>query len=255
MAPKLQPRGACRRPSGVFALLLLAILGTGGCGGVLVREYEYDEQIDLLLDGSAAVYVTGSVPALVALRGADLDVNPRARLDRARIRAMYEQPGVRVVAVNTFRRHGRRFVHVRLDADDVRQISSLTSFSWSQYRFERLGDEYLFVQDIGPAANRQAGDVGWTGRELIAFSLHLPSRIRFHNALAGNFRRGNILVWEQSLSDRRNGVPLHLEARMDTRSILNRTLWLFAGTFVSAMAALGFVVWWVGRKGKRMVTA
>jgi hypothetical protein len=255
MALELTSRGAFRRLSGACALALLTILGAGGCGGVLAREYEYDEQIDLSLDGTAAVYVNASIPALVALRGADLDVNPQARLDRARIRAIYEGPGVRVVAVSSYRRHGRRFVSVRLEVDDIRQLPRLPLFAWSEYRLARADDAYTFVQDVGPAVNRPVGDVGWSGRELVAFRVHLPSRIRFHNALAANFRRGNILVWEQSLSERRNGTPLHMEARMDTRSILNRTLWLFAGTFAAAMAALGFIIWWVGRRGKKMVTA
>jgi hypothetical protein len=255
MALEPASRGAVGRLSRTLALVLLAMIAASGCGGVLVTEYEYDEQVDLSLDGSAVVSVNASMPALVALRGAEMDFNPRAQLDRDGIRALYEGSGVSVVAVSSFRRHGRRFVHVRLDVDDVRRLSRLPAFSWSRYRLERLGDEYLFVQDVGPAANRPVGDVGWSGRERVAFRVHLPSRIRFHNALAENFKRGNILAWEQSLDDRRNGTPLHMEARMDTRSILNRTLWLFAGTFVAAMATLGFIIWWVGRKGKTMVTA
>ena len=255
MAREPASRRVCKRPSGTLALVLLATLAAGGCGGVLSKEYEYDEQIDLSLDGSAVVYVNASIPALVALRGADLDVRPLARLDRGRIHAIYEGPGVRVVAVNGYRRHGRRFVHVRLDVDDIRQLRRVPPFSWSQYRFGQADAAYAFVQDVGPAANRPVGDVGWNGRELVAFRVHLPSRIRSHNALAENFRRGNILVWEQSLSDRRNGMPLHMEARIETRSILNRTLWLFAGTFAAAMVSLACAVWWMGRKGRRMVKA
>ena len=47
---------------------------------------------------------------------------------------------------------------------------------------------------------------------MVAFRWHLPSKILDHNALPDNFRRGNILVWEQSLAERRRGVPLALEA-------------------------------------------
>ena len=43
--------------------------------------------------------------------------------------------------------------------------------------------------------------------------LHLPSKITYHNAGAANLRRGNILVWEQSLGDRLRGEPLVLDAR------------------------------------------
>ncbi len=68
-------------------------LAGAACGGnLLSRKYEYEEDIYLGLDGSATIYVNASVPALVALRGFDLDVSPRARLDRAAVRAMFESP-------------------------------------------------------------------------------------------------------------------------------------------------------------------
>ena len=109
------------------------------------------------------------------------------------------------------------------------------------------------MQEVGPVARLPIGDVGWTGGERIAFRVHLPSRIRFHNAPV--FDRGNVLVWEQTLRDRLEGIPLRMEARMETQSILYRTLWLFGGTFASAMAVLAFIVWWVSRKGRRVVPA
>lgn len=240
-------------PGGCLALALLTALG---CGRIGPRQYEYDERIDLSLDGSAIVDVNASIPALVALRGADLDVNPTARLDRDVIRTLYEGPGAVVTQVGSFRRHGRRFVHVRVEVDDIRRLPELTRFSWSRYELERTEDAlaYHFAQDIGRAEGRHIGAVGWDGSELIAFRVHLPSRIRVHNS-PEHVERGNILVWEQLLSDRLAGVPLRMEARIDTQSILSRTLWLFSGTFVMAMAALGGVFWWIGRKGRSMVPA
>ncbi len=98
------------------------------------------------------------------------------------------------------------------------------------------------------------GDVGWTGNELIAFRVHLPSRINFHNSPLG-VERGNILVWEQTLRERLSGAPLRMEARIETESILYRTLWLFGGTFVAAMLALAAIIWWVSRKGRSVVPA
>jgi hypothetical protein len=67
--------------------------------------------------------------------------------------------------------------------------------------------------------------------------------------------RGNILVWEQPLSDRAASTPLYMEARMDSESILYRTLWLFGGTFAAAIAVLAIIVWWVSRKGRSVVPA
>ena len=61
--------------------------------------------------------------------------------------------------------------------------------------------------------------------------------------------RGNILAWEQPLANRLRGDPIAIEARMDTQSILYRTLWLFALTFVAVAAAFAVVIWWVMRRG------
>jgi hypothetical protein len=101
---------------------------------------------------------------------------------------------------------------------------------------------------VGGAAGKDVGNAGWTGREMVAFRLHLPSKIRYHNT-SGGVGRGNILVWEQPLADRLRGVPLSLDARMDRQSILYRTLWLFGVTFLAVAAAFGVVMWWLMRKG------
>jgi hypothetical protein len=95
------------------------------------------------------------------------------------------------------------------------------------------------------------GDVGWKGNELIAVRVHLPSRIRYHNAGAGNLRRGNILVWEQSLADRQAGKPLEIEARIEQTSILFSTLILFAVSGLLALLVMAAIIWWVVRKGRR----
>jgi len=231
----------------VFAMLL-------GCQKLgLVKEYEYDERVELSLDGSAVVDINASIPALVALRGATLDVDPEARFDRRAFRRLYEGRGVTAREVSTYRRHGRRFVHVRLAVADISGLPRLAPLSWSRYRLERLDQEFRFAQDVGSAARFPVRDVGWTGNELVGFRVHLPSRITFHNAQ--KLERGNTLSWEQPLRDRLAGAPLHMEARMETQSILYRTLWLFGGTFLGAMAVLGLIIWWVSRKGRSVVPA
>jgi hypothetical protein len=237
------------------ALLLAACLATAACGrGGFLRQYEYDEDVYLSLDGSATVYVNGSLAALAALRGFDLDLSPGARFDRDRIGALYTSPGVRVVRVTSSRRHGRRFAHVRLEVDDVRKMSAAPPFSWSSVRLERMGPLYRYRQDLGASVNRKVGDVGWTGNEIVAFRLHLPSKIAYHNAGKDNLLRGNILLWEQSLSARLAGDPLEIEARMEPTSILYRTLFLFAGSMLAAFLVLAAIVWWVVKKGKGRLT-
>jgi len=238
-----------------FLGLMLLLVMSGACQKLgLGKHYEYDERVELSLDGSAIVDINASIPALVALRGATLSVDPEARFDRQEFRRLYEGPGVAVREVSAFRRHGRRFVHVRLQVSDIAQLPRLVPLSWSRYRFDRLEQEFRFVQEVGPAARLQIADVGWTGDELVAFRVHLPSRINFHNSPIG-VERGNILVWEQPLRDRLAGTPLRMEARMETESILYRTLWLFGGTFMAAMAVLALVIWWVSRKGRSVVPA
>jgi hypothetical protein len=232
----------------VLALVAAAAAGCGSGGG-LFRQYEYEEEIYLSLDGAATVYVNGSVPALDALRGASLNPDPKARLDRDAVSNFYTTPVTHVTAINESRRGGRRFVHVRLDVDDIRRLGEAGPFNWSTYDLRRKDTRYLYCQWIGAAVNKRVGDVGWTGRELVAFRLHLPSVIDYHNAGAGNQQRGNILVWEQTLTDRLRGEPLVLDARMRTQSILYSALGLFGATLVAVALMFGIVIWWVRRKG------
>jgi hypothetical protein len=240
------------RPALRLALVLVMSAACHKLG--LAKHYEYDERMELSLDGSAIVDVNASVPALVALRGAPLNVDPEARFDRYAFRRLYESPGVTVREISTFRRYGRRFVHIRLEVSDIDGLARLVPLSWSRYRLDRLDDEFRFVQEVGPAVRLPVGDVGWTGSEMIAFRVHLPSKIHFHNSPI-SIERGNTLVWEQTLRDRLRGAPLRMEARLETETILYRTLWLFGGTFAAALAALVTIVWWISRKGRSVVPA
>ena len=89
--------------------------------------------------------------------------------------------------------------------------------------------------------------MGWKGNEIVAFRLHLPSKIRYHNT-RGVESRGNILSWEQPLSDRLRGTPILIEARMDPQSILYTTLLLFGATFLAVAVVFVGVIWWVMRR-------
>jgi hypothetical protein len=230
--------------------LAAAALLAAGCDRGLLRQYEYDEDTYLALDGSATIYVNASLPALVALRGADLSVDPAARFDRDKVAAVFESPGVRVVRVTSSRRHGRRFAHVRLEVADVRRLPSAAAFSWATVRFDRMEALYRFREDIGRSEDKPVGNVGWNGSELVGFRLHLPSKIAYHNAGPDNFLRGNILAWEQTLSARLAGQPLEMEARMEPTTILYHTLWLFLGSMAAAFGVLALIVWWVVKRGK-----
>ena len=244
------PSGTLRRVA--ITLALTSVLTATACAGrgVFTQEFEYEEEIYLQLDGSATAYVNASVPALVSLRGAQLNLDPRSRPERDRLRALFAAPGARVTTPTFSRRNGRRFVHVRLEVDDIRRLAEVMPFAWSSYQFERSGEAFVYRQAIGPPGGKATAFPGWTGKELVAFRLHLPSKIEEHNTLPDNHKRGNILVWEQSLADRLRGQPLLLEARMDPQSILYRTLWLFGITFVAVGIVFVAVIWWVMRRGR-----
>ena len=231
--------------------VLAAALAGASCSNVITRKYEYEEDVYLDLDGSATVYVNAAVPALVALRDAPLPLDPNARLDRNDVRAWFQGPGARVASVSTSRREGRRYVHLRIETDDIRTLSQRAPFAWSAYGLVEKDGVFVFTQRMTAAAGKDAGSVGWQGDELVAVRLHLPSRVPFHNAPSRTIERGNIITWEQPLSARAKGEPLAIEVHLERDSILFQTLALFGGMAVLAIATLAFFIWWVGRKGKR----
>jgi len=233
-----------------IAIVAATMVMTAACGGGRIfQQYEYEEDVYLSLDGTATVYVNSSVAALDALRGASLDLSPVSRVDRAAVRALFTSPVTTVAALTESRRSGRRFVHVRLDVDNVRRLASVAPFAWSTYAFEREGEEFRYQQTVGGAAGKSVGAVGWTGRELVAFRLHLPSKITYHTV---PIRRGNILVWEQPLTDRLRGEPIVLDVRMETQSILYRALYLFGATIAAVAATFALIIGWVLRKGSAL---
>ena len=232
--------------------LCVLLVSAAGCSGAtaIFRQYEYEEEIYLSLDGTATVYVNTSIAALNTLRGTSFDATPAARVDAAAIRAYYTSPTTHVRRVSESRRNGRRYVHVRLDADDVRRLGEVAPFAWSTYRLEQEDTLFLYRQTVGASAATDAEPAVFNGREIVAFRLHLPSKIRHQNTHR-EVRRGNILEWEQPLADRRRGVPLEFEANMDAQSILYRTLWLFGATFVAVAVAFVVGIWWVMRRPKQ----
>jgi hypothetical protein len=233
----------------LYGCCALCVLVVSACGGTaLFRQYEYEEEIYLSLDGTATVYVNSSIAALNALRGTTFDASPEARVDTAAVRASYATPATRVVRVSQSRRNNRRFVHVRLDVDDITRLGEVAPFAWSTYQFTSDGDLFKYRQLVGSASGKNPGNAGWNGGEIVAFRLHLPSKIRYHNTKR-DVGRGNILVWEQSLAERLRSVPIELDARMERQSILYTTLWLFGITFIAVALAFGVVVVWIVRKG------
>jgi hypothetical protein len=232
---------------GVVGLCALAASACGG-GSPFRPQPEYEEEIYLALDGSATVNVNASIASLAALRGVDLRVNPRERVDREDVRRLFEGPGATVTSVSLGRRHGRRFAHVAIDVDDIRKLSALGPFAWSRYRFQSRGDIVEFEQHVGKAAARDVGDVGWDGSEIVSFRMHIPSEIVFHNTIG--VQRGNILEWDQPLAARLQGEAVDMQVNMEPQSILYSTLLLFAGTVLAVAITFAIVIWLIARKGR-----
>ncbi|MCA1583707.1 MAG: hypothetical protein LC791_02685 [Acidobacteria bacterium] len=240
-----------RRCAPLVLLALLALVTLNACSGTFSRKYEYEEDVYLRIDGSATIYVNASVPALVALRGASLPLDPLARLDRQDVRALYESRVSDVASVTLSRRDNRRYVHVRITVADIRRLSQTAPFAWSAYHLS-VGPEgdLIYEQNVSAATGREVGEVGWTGSELVAFRLHLPSRVLDENSETGNVERGNIVAWEQPLRARVRGEPINIRAVMERDSILAKTLTLFALMVVLVGLTFAVVVWLIVKRGR-----
>jgi hypothetical protein len=251
----------------LLAALVAALAGCSRGQGLLGPQYEYEEDLTLGLDGSATMIVNASIPSLIALRGLPLNPDPKTRVDRDRVRQLYTSPYAEVTRVTTWTRRNRRFVGVRLRVPDIRALSRAAPFAWASYDLHPEDGHHVFRETLGPPASAAsaARQAGWDGSELIAFRLHLPSRILWHNARTYDdqpnpVQRGNILTWQQRLGDRFSNRPVAyaedktpgvMEVRMDSQSILYRTLWLFGLAFAAAVAVLAFLIWLTVRKGRQ----
>ena len=150
-------------------------------------------------------------------------------------------------------------MQIRVEVSDLRQLPKEGPLSWSRYELVDQGSHHVFRQIVGASALRPGTlkSVGWDGSEIVAFRVHLPSRIHYHNARdiqtneISDVQRGYILAWEQHLSDRLAGQPVSIEVRMESDSVLRRTLWLFATAFAAAVAVLVGGVWLMLRKGAK----
>jgi len=243
-------------PRQALALAALALLLLTSCARPFGRQYEYEEEVYIDLDGSATVIVNTSVAALAALHGLDVPLDPGVPVDREAIRDLYTSPVTEVTRVSRpWRRDGRRFVQIRVDVSDVRKLSTAKPFAWATYSFAPQGEGLQFVQQLGPAAGAAVGDVGWDGTELMAVRLHVPSRVTYHNAPSKQVERGNILTWEQPLKARLAGEPLLVDARFGSQRILVLTVALFLAAMAAAAVTVGGLIWWVVRKGRQRALA
>ena len=147
------------------------------------------------LDGTATVYVNSSIAALNALRGTTFDASPAARVDTQALRAYYTTADTQVTRVTSWRRANRRFVQVRADVTDINRARRGGAVRVVDLPLRQDDNLFVYQQTVGAPAAKAAGNEGWNGRELVAFRLHLPSKIRYHNTAASKaaatFSRGS----------------------------------------------------------------
>ena len=210
----------------------------------MFRQDQYEEEIYLRLDGSADGRRERVDRGAGRVARADLSTDPGVTIDRDKIRAFYQSPATRVTRVSRpWRRSGRRFIQVRVaterhsHARRAPRRSPGRPTAWTS----AAGSTSIARRWARRPASRLA-NVGWNGDELVAVRMHVPSKIPYHNAPSREIERGNILGWEQPLRDRLAGKPLDIEVRMETDSILARTLTIFGLSAAAALALLGAVV-------------
>lgn len=241
------------RRAPLLLLLIALAISASACGRSINKAFdplpEYEEELYLALDGTATLNVNASVASLVALHGVNLPVDPRAQIDRQAVRTLYEIEGAEAI-VSLSRRDGRRFVHVSIDVPDLRTLERIAPLSWSKYRFDRRGETFDYRQTVGAPSGRPVENVGWNGSEIVMFRMHVPSKIDFHNAPSRTVERGNIVEWEQLLSERLKGAPIAIEVQMQAQSILSNTLLLFGSTILAAAAVFAAAIWWTVRRGR-----
>ena len=226
---------------------------------------EYEEDLTLSMDGSAALVVNASILALDALQGAVARPDPaHAPISCAMSPRLLSSPYRRASAASApGRARGRRFVGMPV-VPTFASCRKAAPFAWAAYELHagrRAGDLPARPVEAARAATparRLRGD------EIVAFRLHLPARIRFQNSRyldrdeSRPASRGNIITWEQRLDDRLQGQPIAyaedktpdvMEVRMDRESILYRTLWLFGVAFAAALLVLAGLIWLTMRRG------
>ena len=117
----------------VVAAVVVAAACSGGGAGLLAPDYEYEEDLTLSMDGSATLVVNTSITALDALKKMSLNTDVAARSDalRDQLRALYESPYSKVGRINTWTRHGRRFVGIHLTVPDVGALPKAAPFAWA----------------------------------------------------------------------------------------------------------------------------
>lgn len=228
-------------PRGLLALLLASQIG-----GCLV--YEFEHEMWLRVDGSGSLNVTGRPELWAAFKGAG---GPEGEVTPDALRALFERSGLEVRRVTLTERGGRPYLFVSADFEDVNRLGGSPAFPDLEIGLRREGERLVFE---GRWRRAGKGEVAQPPPgELVAFRVHVPSRVYSHKNAADGVERGNILSWRESLESALDGRPLDFGAEIGDSSILRGMLALFAGAIALGGALVAFAIWLLWRRGRRAV--
>ena len=211
-------------------------------------QYEYEEEVDLRVDGSGefTIHATKDVfSSLHGVRRMDSDTEFLKEL-----RTFYDSPVFEVVSVTRSRRNARTFFHIRARFDDLGELSKQAGLAIRALRIGR-GEELSLKAHV-EGKDKWKGVARLPDEALVAFRFHFPSPVRYHNSTSG-LERGNIVRWETSVSELRRGVPLHLEARFDRRTVFSMTLILLAAAGALVILVISASLYFLTRLGRRQL--
>lgn len=233
-----------------MARLCLSLLVTSLFAGCV--NYEYGEEIYLETDGSGEIHINGSRELFAALRGVGGSPDPDFVTVNT-LRRFYESPDLKVVSVKGSRREGRAYFHVRGRFQDINRLSHHPAFRGRQLRLEQQAETLRFRAEI-VGGEMVPGVRGLRDDDLVAFRIHFPSPVHYHNSRSG-VERGNIVVWQQTVAAHLKGEPLVLEARFDRLTVLAATLMLFGAAVGLVVLVLGAAIYAMLRLGRRQELA
>ena len=225
----------------VTSTLLMSL--SAGCS-----KYEYEEEVDLRIDGSGEFYIHATQDLFTSLHGVGRADSEAAFLDE--LRAFYDSSAFEVVSVKRSRRNTRTFFHVRGRFVDLAGLSDHAGFAVRGLSIGR-GEELSLKAHV-EGKDKWKDVVRLPDDALVAFRFHFPSPVRHHNSTV-SLERGNIVRWETTVSELRRGVPLHLEARFDRRTVFSMTLILLATAGASVILIISASLYFLTRLGRRQL--
>ena len=227
-----------------LAALLLLAAGLRGC-----VAYEYEHEFWLKVDGSGSVYVTGRPELWRAFKGLQVEGLDADGM-RTAARALFERSGLRVRRATVTRRHGRSYLFVSADFDDVNALPGKPAFPDLAIGLRPQGDRLrLEGRWSRPTGLGQGPPVNTAG--LMAVRFHLPSKVYGHDNADLGVERGNIVSWRQGVAPALGGQPVAFGATIDPRSILWSTVGLFAAAIALGLGILAVALLLVFRRGRK----